>query len=41
MWPKKIEMPIMNAIYDILYNNHNIAEEIIRLLERPLKNETI
>ncbi len=37
----KIEMPIMNAIYDILYNNHDIAKEITKLLERPLKDEGI
>ena len=36
---KKIEMPIMNAIYDILYNQYNIKDVINNLLERPIKDE--
>ena len=36
---KKIEMPIMNAIYNILYNQHNIKDVINNLLERPIKDE--
>ena len=36
---KKIEMPIMNAIYSILYSQHNIKEVINNLLERPIKDE--
>ena len=36
---KKIEMPIMNAIYNILYNQYNIKDVIDNLLERPVKDE--
>ena len=36
---KKIEMPIMNAIYNILYNQYNIKDVINNLLERPTKDE--
>ena len=36
---KKIEMPIMNAIYNILYNQYNIKDVINNLLERPIKDE--
>ena len=36
---KKIEMPIMNAIYNILYNQYNINDVINNLLERPIKDE--
>tara|TARA_Y100000590_G_scaffold334383_1_gene380487 strand:+ start:1043 stop:2023 length:981 start_codon:yes stop_codon:yes gene_type:complete len=36
---KKIEMPIMTSIYNILYNNFSITEEINNLLKRPTKNE--
>ncbi len=36
---KNIEMPIMAAIYNILYNNFSIKGEIQSLLERPIKNE--
>ena len=36
---KKIEMPIMNSIFNILYNNYNITEVINKLLERPFKDE--
>ena len=36
---KKIEMPIMNAIYNILYNQYNIKDVIDNLLERPIKDE--
>ena len=36
---KKIEMPIMNAIYNILYNKYNIKDAINDLLERPIKDE--
>ncbi len=37
---KNIDMPIMNSIYNILYNNFAIADEINKLLERPIKNES-
>ena len=36
---KKIEMPIMEAIYNILYNQYNIKDVINNLLERPIKDE--
>ena len=36
---KKIEMPIMNAIYNILYNQYNIKDVINNLLERSIKDE--
>ena len=36
---KKIEMPIMNAIYSILYSQYNIKDVINDLLERPIKDE--
>ena len=36
---KKINMPIMKSIYDILYNNYSIKEEINNLLERPITDE--
>ena len=38
---KKIDMPIMESIYNILYNQYNLENEITKLLERPLKNENI
>jgi|TARA_B110000438_G_scaffold218830_1_gene211728 glycerol-3-phosphate dehydrogenase (NAD(P)+) len=36
---KKINMPIMNSIYNILYNNYPIKEEINKLLARPFSDE--
>ena len=36
---KKIEMPIMQTLFNILYNNFSIKEEIDVLLGRPLTNE--
>ena len=36
---KKIDMPIMKAIFNILYNNTNIKEEIVKLLDRPSMEE--
>jgi len=36
---KKIEMPIMESIYNILYNKYNVNEELNKLLNRPLKDE--
>ena len=38
---KKIEMPIMNAIYNILYKQHDIKEEIVQLMNRPPVEEKI
>ena len=35
---KKIDMPIMISIYNILYNNFSIIDEINNLLERPIKD---
>jgi len=37
----KIEMPIMESVYNILYNKYDLKEELIRLLNRPLKEEKI
>ncbi len=37
----KIEMPIMECVYNILYNKYDLKEEIIKLLNRPLKEEKI
>jgi len=36
---KKIEMPIMKSIYNILYNKYSIKDEINNLLERPITDE--
>ena len=36
---KKINMPILNSIYNILYNKYSIKDEINNLLERPIKDE--
>ena len=36
---KKIELPIMKSIYNILYNNYSIKNEITNLLERPITDE--
>ena len=37
---KNIDMPIMNSVYNILYNNLSIKDEIKELLERPIKDES-
>ena len=37
----KIDMPIMESVYNILYNKHDLKEEIIKLMNRPLKDEKI
>ena len=37
----KIEMPIMESVYNILYKQFNLKEEIIKLLNRPLKDEVL
>ena len=34
-----IEMPIMESVYNILYNKYDLKEELIKLLNRPLKDE--
>jgi len=36
---KKIDMPIVTSIYNILYNKHSIKDEINNLLERPETDE--
>ncbi|PPR56874.1 MAG: Glycerol-3-phosphate dehydrogenase [NAD(P)+] [Alphaproteobacteria bacterium MarineAlpha5_Bin3] len=36
---KKIDMPIMQSVYNILYNSHSIKDEIKNLLERPITDE--
>ena len=37
----KIEMPIMESVYNILYNQHNLKDELTKLLNRPLREEII
>ena len=37
---KKIDMPIMSCVYNILYNASNIEDEINNLLDRSAKRET-
>ena len=34
-----IEMPILNTVYDILYNNLSAKEAIPKLMERGKKSE--
>ena len=36
---KNIDMPIMKSIYNILYNNYSIKNEINKLLDRPIADE--
>ena len=36
-----IEMPIMETVYNILYNKYDLKEELIKLLNRPLRDEKI
>ena len=36
---KNIDMPLMNSMYNILYNNYSIKDEIRILLERPITDE--
>jgi glycerol-3-phosphate dehydrogenase (NAD(P)+) len=36
---KNIDMPIVNSIYNVLYKNYSINDEINNLLNRPLDNE--
>jgi len=36
---KKIDMPIMEAIYNIIYKRYDLKDEITKLLSRPLKDE--
>lgn len=36
---KGIEMPITNAVYNILYNEKNIKTEVLQLMERERKSE--
>ena len=36
-----IEMPIMESVYNILYNKYDLKEELIKLLNRPLRDEKI
>ena len=38
---KKIDMPIMEAIYNIIYKRYDLKKEITKLLSRPLKEEKI
>ena len=34
-----IEVPIINTVYDVLYNNLNPREGVTRLMTRDLKSE--
>ena len=36
-----IEMPIMESVYNILYNKFDLKNELIKLLNRPLRDEKI
>ncbi len=36
---KKVDMPIMEAIYNILHNKNSITDEINQLLNRPITDE--
>ena len=36
-----IEMPIMESVYNILYKKYDLKEELIKLLNRPLRDEKI
>ena len=36
---KKVDMPIMEAIYNILHNKNSITDEINQLLNRPIREE--
>ena len=37
----RIDMPIMESIYNILYKKYDLKEELIKLLNRPLRDEKI
>ena len=37
----KIDMPIMESVYNILYKRYDLKDELIKLLNRPLKEEII
>jgi glycerol-3-phosphate dehydrogenase (NAD(P)+) len=37
----QVEMPIVDEVYRVLYENKNIYESIMDLMNRPLKNEII
>ena len=34
-----IEMPILNTVYDILYNNLNSKDAVLKLMSRGKKSE--
>ncbi len=34
-----IEMPITQTVYNIIYNNYNVHDEVIKLMKRDAKNE--
>ncbi len=38
---KNIDMPIMESVYNILYKQHDLKEEISNLLSRPITEEKI
>ena len=37
---KEVDMPITNAIYDVIYNHQDVREVIDQLMNRVGKNET-
>ena len=37
----KIDMPIMESVYNILYKRYDLKDELIKLLNRSLKEEVI
>lgn len=36
-----IEMPILESVFNILYNGFNIQDEINKLMSRPIKIENV
>ena len=38
---KNIDMPIMESVYNILYKQHDLKEELSNLLSRPITEEKI
>ncbi len=38
---KNIDMPIMESVYNILYKQHDLKEELNNLLSRPIREEKI
>ena len=38
---QNIDMPIMESVYNILYKQHDLKEELSNLLSRPITEEKI